>query len=38
MFTTGLTLCLAVLDVLEWGKANTSSRPQTTFINTAPAK
>ena len=37
MFRIGSTLCLAVLDVLEWGNANTSTSPQVTLVTSAPA-
>ena len=38
MLRIGLTLCFAVLDVLEWGNANTSTSPQVTLVTRAPAK
>jgi hypothetical protein len=37
MLRTGSTPCLAVLDVLESGSANTSTRPQVMLVTSAPS-
>jgi hypothetical protein len=38
MSRIGLTVCFAVLDVLDPGNAKTSSRPQVMLVTNAPSR